>query len=667
MKKYTGFSLIEVLFSFMLISVLVIMMTSVFTSTYAQSMAAYKMPNSYNAAQSNAETSILALENALSARYTLRNGSSGSNSGTADTTGLLTEAEYNQIIADNSYNGATSGYNGEERTIFGQTVKMFYTKSRSVTGTAAASESGRMELDLYSGVGETKIIKRPTPAIDAAKIAVAADEGSSEVEHYNVDPGNTKLKVSGITESSSAGVATDQVSVKWYMASNYKHTLPYMTLDSTKTYRDVLPQYPNDFVMISTDDGGSQYGKIGSADISLTVKEEYLGKFIVATVTPISAAGVYGNSVVTNMIYLSALPSLSSTDTQYEHNDGTKSSNKYLMIIDPSASTSKSDASSWNEEGDATEELSVISSRKAPGTHGAIWETIYSEITGDITINVDGTNTFSAQGSSSTATKSRFLELSDSDKIEADFDTTPHSTDPDDSDDEDDDDEDALAAEGGTIFVVAAQADRTYRPVTKVIYATSSSAVSAMYGSAYDGVHYSEVVMGYEYGPEDPTKINYSDVENNPTENFISAGGAEYGFGTNTRILGANSQTGFKLIQIDAGSLEEFEIGGPDCLLIAELIVVRGTTEEENNEIWSYLAKKYSIEDTFAVGGIDEVDGGGDGGTPDGGTPDGGTPDAGVATPDAGAGGATPDAGAAGGVTPDAGGAGVDGGVPATP
>ena len=335
MKKHTGFSLIEVLFSFMLISVLVIMMTSVFTSTYAQSMAAYDMPNSYNSAQSNAEKSILKLENALSGRYVLKNGSDTSTSGsTADVAGVggaTTIEGYNKLIANEAYNvGPDVGYQGDKRTVFGQEVYMFYTwntaqqeeeggvtlregDTRSDGVVVTAAGAGRLSLDLYSGVGEVKIIKRPTPAINSASIAVVDDEGSSEVEHYNVKPGNTKLKVNNnIDKNTGAKVDTERVSVKWYIANNYKHTLPYMTLDSTKTYRDVVPQYPNDFVLISTEEGGSQEGAIGKVeDLTLTVKEEYLGKFIVATVTPISSGGVYGNSVVTNMIYLSALPWLS--------------------------------------------------------------------------------------------------------------------------------------------------------------------------------------------------------------------------------------------------------------------------------------------------------------------------------------------------------------------
>lgn len=302
-KKRRGFSLAEVVIAFVLISLLVLIVGGVMTNSYILSTQLDKLPSAYYGAQDQVESELDALKDLVKEKYRLQNEITNTPPADLDP-GLVTRL--------NDVNTQLSAYRSRSVSLFGKSVDLFefecdYT---SPDGT---------ELTLNAGTANAEPLERPVPIIDS--VTIHASGGAVSNELYHAD-GTTVYSTVSYNSKNYSYYFRDLY--QWYVCTGDFHTTAYASAHEFEEllYGTVFAQYPNNFTLLP-----------GETADSITVDSSYNGKFLVCVVTPLSIEGKMGQSVVSNYIYISNLPSLSS--------------GSYSMVIEPSLTTYDYDSSGY--------------------------------------------------------------------------------------------------------------------------------------------------------------------------------------------------------------------------------------------------------------------------------------------------------------------------------
>lgn len=284
-KNRRGFSLAEVVIAFVLISLLVLIVGGVMTSSYVLSAKIDQLPNTYYAAQDEVEKELDSLKALVKEKFRIQN--------------ELTNTPPGEISSElvrrlNDINKKLAVYQSKNVALFGKSVELFEFDYDQ------RSEKTDLQLKLRAGVANAESLERPVPIIDHVTISSAGGSVSNEVYH-------------AVGSNINASVQYNNKNYDYYFRSLYQwyvctgdfHTSPYATdrAHEELLYGTVFAQYPDNFTLIP-----------GSTGSSITIDESFAGKFLVCAVTPLSIEGKMGKSVVSNFLYVSALPTLDSGD-----------------------------------------------------------------------------------------------------------------------------------------------------------------------------------------------------------------------------------------------------------------------------------------------------------------------------------------------------------------
>lgn len=278
LKTRKGSSLVEVLISFVLIGVIILMVGGAVTSAYKTATVLQKYPAVYYKGQEAVENELDYLNKKITRKY-------------------LCEKELGTLVnPDPALAEELNGINeeleeGREKvtvTLFGKNVTVYqFEKDCSIDSVG--------NVLLYAGTASGVRLERPVPVIDSvtANIVGQVPAGS----YYNA-VGSTI-----VTEVNYADTNADyrySELYQWYVSSGDQRTVWYD--DGTPgpnelQHGSLLPVYPGNFTLITSE-----------RTSSIVVTEEYKGKFLFCLVTPLSINGKMGDSVMSTPIYIDALP-----------------------------------------------------------------------------------------------------------------------------------------------------------------------------------------------------------------------------------------------------------------------------------------------------------------------------------------------------------------------
>lgn len=288
-----GFSLVEVILAFLVLSLLVMMVVGVVTSSYMMSAQLKELPNTYYRAQNEVEQEMDKLKKLVTEKYRIQNE-------------LLNVPEIDPELSTrlSDINSQLSGYESSPVALFGKSVDVFDFKMEYV------SPGGR-ELTLYAGVANTERLERPVPIID--KVTINVNGAPVENDVYNGI--GAMVNVSVDYNSKNYGYYYRDL-YQWFLCTGDFHTANYPSDDGQGEllYGTVFAQYPNDFTLIPSANGPS-----------ITIDSSYAGKFLLCVATPLSIEGKMGSPVISNYLYISGLPALSA--------------GSYKMVLEPSITT----------------------------------------------------------------------------------------------------------------------------------------------------------------------------------------------------------------------------------------------------------------------------------------------------------------------------------------
>lgn len=292
-KQYRGFTLIEVIISFVLISFITVMVSLVLTSSYTMASKLKELPNSYYAAQDKVERETDVLSSYVKEKFRIQNELLGVPTEDMEPSLVQRLAELDAILA---------AYENETVTLFGKSVDVFrFTKNHiSPTG---------QNITLHAGAVNFVPVERPTPIIDSVEIHAA---GASVENALYFGVGTTVSATVNYNRKNYFYHYTEFY--QWYVCTGTYHAADYIDgshYENEGQYSTVYTIYPQNFTPIS-----------GATGASFTVDDSCAGKLLLCVVTPLSIGGAMGASKVSNYLYVSALPQLSGSS--------------YRMVIDPS-------------------------------------------------------------------------------------------------------------------------------------------------------------------------------------------------------------------------------------------------------------------------------------------------------------------------------------------
>lgn len=279
--KHQGFSLIEVMIGFVLISFIVIMVSSVVTTGYVMSHKIYELPNAYYGAQDGVEREMDELSAAVKEKFRIQNEINNAPPGNVDS------ALYARLSAANA---KLAGYPTQTVNLFGKNIEIYKFD--------VDYESSGGALMIHAGVVNAETLDRLVPIIDKVTIRSRSTPGhddiyfsaGSEVEcsvDYNVNK-NYELRKSELYQ--------------WYIGTGGFHIAEYASgahLENDPRSAAAYTTFPNNYTLLA-----------GETRSSIQVKESYYGQLLVCAVTPLSRNGAMGQTKVSNPIYVSALPKL---------------------------------------------------------------------------------------------------------------------------------------------------------------------------------------------------------------------------------------------------------------------------------------------------------------------------------------------------------------------
>ncbi len=277
MKQRKGMSLVEVMISFVLISFLILMVSGAVTSSYQTSAKIRKLPGLYYEGQQEVEGELDALDQKLTRKYLLEK-----------ELGTLADPDPSLIAEIAGLNAEIeSTHEKVNLTLFGKPV-VLYQFSRTCT-----SEDGN-SITLHAGTASGVRMERPVPVIDQVTINPLGGSVVTDV-----------FSAAGSVITSSVAYSDTNQSYRyaelyqWYVSVNDAHSVYYsdQTPGPDEQQGTLMPVYPEDFTPITSERGAS-----------MTVTDEYRGKFLLLVVTPLSVNGKMGDDVMSNPVYVSSLP-----------------------------------------------------------------------------------------------------------------------------------------------------------------------------------------------------------------------------------------------------------------------------------------------------------------------------------------------------------------------
>lgn len=236
-------------------------------------------------------------------------------------------------------NNDVSGFDPEEVTafdcnIFGKSVKVYAVKEEF---NMSNLESADMYYDKYQvgdevsdykfdngyitlvrGIAYSNVVKKPIPKIGS--VTIDTDYGDFDAVYFVGE--NAKASVKNIEMLDSSNLY--KYLYQWYEAFDRYHVLP-LKGETMVGEGSVVPNCPYDFNFIN-----------GANDTTLSNLARYKGKIIACLVTPGSSHGYMGNSVTSNYIYISPLPTLE-TASYFALYDASLISQKDGIMIDPNS------------------------------------------------------------------------------------------------------------------------------------------------------------------------------------------------------------------------------------------------------------------------------------------------------------------------------------------
>lgn len=292
LRRHRGMTLVEVSISFVLISILVLIVGGFMTSSYVLSAQMDDLPNAYYGAQDGAEHELDTVRKLVDEKYRLTNEMK-------NMPDYQITAEMRERLAQ--INRDLAGYSARTMNLFGGSVEV-YEFSKDFTLTNGTT------MHLYAGAPNAVTIERPVPIIDDVGINLQGSGITNEVYYAKGREINSTVSYN---EKNKKYYSRNMY--QWYVSTGDFHTMPYSgKADIPEAAQmGLIPVYPDNFTLIP-----------GATSASLPIKDEYAGKFVACVVTPLSIGGKMGRSVISNFIYVSPLPKLSR---------GT-----YQMVIDPS-------------------------------------------------------------------------------------------------------------------------------------------------------------------------------------------------------------------------------------------------------------------------------------------------------------------------------------------
>jgi len=323
----------EVIISFVIVGMLAVMVMTVVSSSYLMSSQLKNLPNTYYGGQNEVETELDELRSHVRVKYRLVNEINSTADASLEPT-LRSQLQEEELWLQN--------YATREVTLFGKEVELYQF-------TTEYDEGDNNKITLYAGVVNAETRERLVPILDAVTISA----GGNSVEVYYGEGTTVSASVDYNEKNENYVFRTFY---QWYIATSNFHTAPFS--DGRRYEADaqyggtVYSRYPDDFTLLT-----------GETSDTITIKDEYLGHMLICVATPLSKNGRMGESMVSNELYLSALPQLSS--------------GSYRMVIDPSMVT-------YDYETTGEQRVTSISSRKPASGSG---------LQGSAVISLDGAAT----------------------------------------------------------------------------------------------------------------------------------------------------------------------------------------------------------------------------------------------------------------------------------
>jgi type II secretory pathway pseudopilin PulG len=362
LHKFKGFTLVEVIIGFVLLSFIIAMVSVVITSMYTLSSKLDELPNAYYGAQDQAERGLDELSSYVKQKYRLQNEINNTAPGDLDPSLYGKLADVNSKLA---------AYSKESFTLFGKNIDIY---KFDVDYTSASNQN----LTLHAGVVNAETLDRLVPIIDSVTIKKAGAGVSNEL-YYGA---GERAEVSSVAYNSKNSSYQFKELYQWYICTGNFHTALYADgahfEDEPQYGNTIYTAYPNHFTLLA-----------GETKSSIQIKSSYYGQMLVCVVTPLSRNGAMGESVVSNYLYISALPRL---------NSGT-----YRMLIDASMTT-------YAYEGGGTVDLPSIQSRIPSGCSLVS----SSGIKPMVDLNGAATDTDILNSATGEGTYSRYISFSDS-------------------------------------------------------------------------------------------------------------------------------------------------------------------------------------------------------------------------------------------------------------
>ncbi len=290
MKQRKGMSLVEVMMGFVLIGFLILLVGGAVTSSYKTAAAMQKLPGLYFKGQQEIENDLEDLDKDVTRKYLLEK-----ELGMASNPSGELQSELDALNEE-----LNAGFEKVTVNIFGKDVVIYQFERSGVI-------DGVGHFTLHAGTASGVRLERPVPVIETASIQVLGEAAVPEITHADGKTITTEVTYSDVNREYCYTEL-----FQWYVSTGSEHGIYYEdgTPGPEETqHGSIMPVYPVGFTPITSE-----------RTASMIVSEAYRGKFIFCLVTPLSMNGKMGESVMSNLIYVSDLP------------DGLN----YRAVIDPS-------------------------------------------------------------------------------------------------------------------------------------------------------------------------------------------------------------------------------------------------------------------------------------------------------------------------------------------
>lgn len=278
LQKRKGMSLVEVMMAFVLIGFLVLMVSGAVTSSYKTSAALQELPGLYYEGQQEVENELDELEKKITQKYLYEK-----ELGMEAAPDPALQTELDRIDEE-----LASKCEIVSVTLFGKDVAL-YRFGKNIEN----EDSGHFTL--YAGTASGVRLERPAPVIGQAVIGLV---GVGAVTDLTNAGGQMLSAEVSYAETNLEYRYTELY--QWYVSTGEQHAVYYD--DGTpgpdeSQYGSLMPVFPGDFTPVTSE-----------RTSAMTLTDAYRGKFLCCQVTPLSINGKMGESVVSNLIYVSDLP-----------------------------------------------------------------------------------------------------------------------------------------------------------------------------------------------------------------------------------------------------------------------------------------------------------------------------------------------------------------------